>query len=59
MTTTFSIAQFRQYFPAIQDITIFLDSAATALKPNNLISATVNCYQPINISVHRDQHPTA
>lgn len=59
MTITFSIAQFRQYFPAIHDKTIFPDSAATVLKPNNLIAATVDYYQHINTSVHPDQHSTA
>ncbi|WGL98805.1 hypothetical protein QE177_02545 [Arsenophonus sp. aPb] len=59
MTTTFSIAQFRQYFPAIQDKTIFLDSAATAFKLNKLFAATVDYYQHINTYVHRDQYPTA
>lgn len=59
ITTTFSITQFRQYFPAIQDKTIFLDSAATAIKPKSMIAATVDYYQHINTSVHRGQHPTA
>ncbi|WP_119712189.1 aminotransferase class V-fold PLP-dependent enzyme [Arsenophonus endosymbiont of Aleurodicus floccissimus] len=50
MITTFSITQFRQYFPATQqqNKTIFLDSAAT-----------VNYYQHINTSVDRGQHSTA
>lgn len=58
MTTTFSIAQFCQYFPAIQEKTIFLDSTAIALKPNNKIAATIDYYQHTNTAIHSGKYPT-
>ncbi|MDR5616434.1 hypothetical protein [Arsenophonus sp.] len=47
MTKTFSITQFRQYFPATQqqDKTIFLNSAAIALKPKSKL------YGPIGLGI--------
>ncbi|PJG86566.1 cysteine desulfurase [Conservatibacter flavescens] len=54
---SFDVQQFRQYFPYLQsaDAAIYLDSAATALKPQILIEATVQFYQSAG-SVHRSQY---
>ncbi|MDE9567410.1 cysteine desulfurase CsdA, partial [Xenorhabdus bovienii] len=40
----FDSEKFRQRFPALQQSTIFLDSAATALKPICMIEATEHYY---------------
>ena len=54
---SFDVQQFRQYFPYLhtKEATIYLDSAATALKPQALIEATTNFYQSAG-SVHRSQY---
>ncbi|XPE65498.1 hypothetical protein ACNKHR_19140 [Shigella flexneri] len=36
----FNPAQFRAQFPALQDAVVYLDSAATALKPEAVVEAT-------------------
>ncbi|MDX7998778.1 cysteine desulfurase CsdA [Xenorhabdus sp. Reich] len=55
----FDSEKFRLQFPALQQPTIFLDSAATALKPNCMIEATGHYYQNHSATVHRSQHSTA
>ncbi|MDC9590641.1 cysteine desulfurase CsdA [Xenorhabdus sp. XENO-10] len=55
----FDSEKFRQYFPALQQSTTFLDSAATALKPTCMIEATEHYYQNHSATVHRSQHATA
>ncbi len=65
----FEPEQFRQQFPALQQLpaqqfstqkqTVFLDSAATALKPQAMIKATQNYYQNSSATVHRSQHQAA
>ncbi|UAY78109.1 aminotransferase class V-fold PLP-dependent enzyme [Pasteurella canis] len=54
---TFNPTIFRQHFPYLQqaDSAIYLDSAATTLKPQTLIDSTVNFYQSAG-SVHRSQY---
>lgn len=53
----FDVEQFRQHFPYLQQnqTTSYLDSAATSLKPQALIDATVAFYQSAG-SVHRSQY---
>ena len=48
---------FRQYFPYFThaDAVVYLDNAATTLKPQCLIQATVDFYQSAG-SVHRSQY---
>ncbi|WP_434526976.1 cysteine desulfurase CsdA [Photorhabdus asymbiotica] len=55
----FEPEQFRQQFPALQQQTVFLDSAATALKPQAMIKATQDYYQCCGTTVHRSQHHAA
>ncbi|OCQ50763.1 Cysteine desulfurase CsdA [Photorhabdus australis subsp. thailandensis] len=55
----FEPEQFRQQFPALKQQTVFLDSAATALKPQAMIKATLDYYQCSSTTVHRSQHHTA
>ncbi|TDB48939.1 cysteine desulfurase CsdA [Photorhabdus luminescens] len=60
----FEPEQFRQQFPALQQFpaqqqTVFLDSAATALKPQAMIKATQDYYQNSSATVHRSQHQAA
>lgn len=62
---------FRRQFPALQssyarpehlvfpDDTVFLDSAATALKPVCMIEATQHYYSNHSATVHRSQHAAA
>lgn len=40
----FNPAQFRAQFPALQDAGVYLDSAATALKPEAVVEATRQFY---------------
>lgn len=40
----FNPAQFRAQFPALQDAGVYLDSAATALKPEAVVEATQQFY---------------
>ncbi len=51
----FNATQFRQTFPAIDSTTVFLDSAATALKPMPMIDASNRYYQLSGSSVYRGQ----
>lgn len=51
----FNAASFRLAFPAIRSTTVFLDSAATALKPVAMISASNNYYSLSGSSVYRGQ----
>lgn len=55
----FNPTDFRQEFPAISDEIIYLDSAATALKPQAIIEATQLFYQQDAATVHRSQHQSA
>ncbi len=56
---SFNPKDFRQEFPAINDEIIYLDSAATALKPRAMIEATQLFYQQDTATVHRSQHQSA
>lgn len=51
----FSAKQFREQFPAINSETIFLDSAATALKPLSMSQASDDYYRHSGSSVYRGQ----
>lgn len=55
----FSPAQFRAQFPATADAGIYLDSAATALKPQAVIEATQQFYSLSAGNVHRSQFAEA
>ncbi|MBD2813905.1 cysteine desulfurase CsdA [Xenorhabdus sp. Flor] len=61
----FDSEKFRRQFPALQPSsedqkpTVFLDSAATSLKPTCMIEATQRYYQNHSATVHRSQHATA
>ena len=55
----FSPAQFRAQFPALADAGIYLDSAATALKPQAVIEATQQFYSLSAGNVHRSQFAEA
>ncbi|MTD28336.1 cysteine desulfurase CsdA [Erwinia sorbitola] len=57
--TSFNPQQFRQQFPALNDATCYLDSAATALKPLAVISATEQFYRLSAGTVHRSQFAAA
>lgn len=52
---TFNPALFRAQFPAISDSSVYLDSAATALKPQAVIEATQKFYRQSAGTVHRSQ----
>ncbi|MFS2225435.1 cysteine desulfurase CsdA [Pantoea sp. B65] len=56
---SFNPAQFRQQFPALSDAGIYLDSAATALKPQTVIEATRQFYSLSAGTVHRSQFAEA
>lgn len=56
---TFSADLFRQQFPAIKEKTIYLDSAATALKPLAMIEASDIFYRHSPATVHRSQYQQA
>ncbi|MBJ3813818.1 cysteine desulfurase CsdA [Shimwellia pseudoproteus] len=51
----FSPARFREQFPALSGADIYLDSAATTLKPEPVIRATQQYYSTASGSVHRSQ----
>ena len=51
----FNPAQFRAQFPALNDAGVYLDSAATALKPQAVIEATHQFYSLSAGNVHRSQ----
>lgn len=55
----FNALQFRQQFPAISSDIVFLDSAATALKPLEMVNASDNYYRFSGSSVYRGQSPEA
>lgn len=55
----FNPAQFRAQFPALADAGVYLDSAATALKPQAVIDATSQCYSLSAGNVHRSQFAQA
>ena len=57
--TDFNPADFRQQFPALSQGQCYLDSAATALKPQAVIEATVNFYSQEGATVHRSQYHAA
>ncbi|UHM89038.1 cysteine desulfurase CsdA [Rahnella victoriana] len=57
--TDFNPADFRQQFPALSQGQCYLDSAATALKPQAVIDATLNFYSQEGATVHRSQHRAA
>ncbi|WP_437888488.1 cysteine desulfurase CsdA [Phytobacter sp. V91] len=59
MNNAFSPAQFRAQFPALADAGIYLDSAATALKPQAVIDATQRFYSLSAGNVHRSQFAQA
>lgn len=56
---SFTPAQFRQQFPALNETGCYLDSAATALKPQAVIEATGQFYRLSAGSVHRSQFAAA
>ncbi len=55
----FNPAGFRSQFPALADAGVYLDSAATALKPLAVIDASQQFYSLSAGNVHRSQFPTA
>lgn len=55
----FNPAHFRAQFPALTDAGIYLDSAATALKPQPVIEATQQFYSLSAGNVHRSQFAAA
>lgn len=57
--TSFDPLQFRQQFPALADAACYLDSAATALKPQAVIDATEQFYRLSAGTVHRSQFAAA
>lgn len=57
--TPFDPAGFRRHFPALAHAGTYLDSAATALKPQAMIDATTAFYQQSGVTVHRSQHAQA
>lgn len=54
----FNPSEFRSHFPALADNAIYLDSAATALKPQSVIDTTNQFYQQAG-TVHRSQYASA
>lgn len=55
----FNPAHFRAQFPALADAGVYLDSAATALKPLAVIDASDQFYRLSAGNVHRSQFATA
>ncbi|MGL4726593.1 MAG: cysteine desulfurase CsdA [Scandinavium sp.] len=55
----FNPAQFRAQFPALSDAGVYLDSAATALKPQAVIDASHQFYSLSAGNVHRSQFAAA
>lgn len=55
----FNPAHFRAQFPALADAGVYLDSAATALKPQVVIDATQQFYSLSAGNVHRSQYAQA
>ncbi|WP_024550690.1 cysteine desulfurase CsdA [Siccibacter turicensis] len=56
---SFNPARFREQFPALADAGVYLDSAATALKPQAVIDASHQFYSLSAGSVHRSQFTEA
>lgn len=59
MVKSFDPLQFRNHFPAVQEPGIYLDSAATALKPQAMIDATQRYYSENGATVHRSNYQSA
>jgi cysteine sulfinate desulfinase len=57
--TLFDPSEFRRNFPALTNGGVYLDSAATALKPQVMIDATQRFYAQSTATVHRSQHQAA
>lgn len=57
--TAFNPATFRNDFPALAQSGVYLDSAATALKPQPVIDAISQYYTAETGNVHRSQHAHA
>ncbi|MFI8417472.1 cysteine desulfurase CsdA [Serratia sp. NPDC078593] len=57
--TPFNPSFFRSQFPALAQPGIYLDSAATALKPQPVIAAIQQFYSNDAATVHRSQHRAA
>lgn len=62
--TSFDYLAFRGHFPSLatsdsQQHAVYLDSAATALKPQTLINASQDYYAGSAATVHRSQHQAA
>ncbi|HDX8806811.1 TPA: cysteine desulfurase CsdA [Klebsiella oxytoca] len=55
----FNPAQFRAQFPALADVGVYLDSAATTLKPLAVIAASDQFYRLSAGNVHRSQFAAA
>lgn len=55
----FNPVQFRAQFPALADAGVYLDSAATTLKPLAVIEASDQFYRLSAGNVHRSQFATA
>ncbi|KTS72503.1 MULTISPECIES: cysteine desulfurase CsdA [Pantoea] len=55
----FNPSSFRQQFPALSDAGVYLDSAATTLKPQAVIEATQQFYSLSAGTVHRSQFAAA
>jgi len=57
--TAFNPTAFRQQFPALADAGVYLDSAATTLKPQAVIDSTQQFYTLSAGTVHRSQFAAA
>ncbi|HDJ1440913.1 TPA: cysteine desulfurase CsdA [Serratia rubidaea] len=57
--SSFNPSVFRRQFPALAQPGVYLDSAATALKPQAVITATQQFYSSDAATVHRSQHKAA
>jgi len=57
--TAFNPTAFRQQFPALNDAGVYLDSAATTLKPQVVIDTTQQFYSLSGGTVHRSQYGAA
>ncbi|NPE54919.1 cysteine desulfurase CsdA [Dickeya dadantii] len=55
----FNAPFFRQQFPALRQSGVYLDSAATSLKPEAVITAVQHYYTSETGNVHRSQHRAA
>ncbi|MGY0156849.1 cysteine desulfurase CsdA [Edwardsiella tarda] len=56
---TFDFMALRRDFPALESEGVYLDSAATALKPRVLLEALQHYYAAEGATVHRSQHAAA